>query len=47
VPDEARESLASMVEALFAFMRRNSVHLTEYFELPVESVVEIGREVSI
>jgi K+ transporter len=32
---------------LFAFMQRNSAHLTEYFKLPVEAVVEIGREVSI
>jgi K+ transporter len=35
------------VKALFAFMERNSTHLTEYFKLPVEAVVEIGREVSI
>jgi K+ transporter len=28
-------------------MQRNSAHLTEYFKLPVEAVVEIGREVSI
>jgi K+ transporter len=35
------------VEALFAFMQRNSAHLTDYFKLPVEAVVEIGREVSI
>jgi KUP system potassium uptake protein len=35
------------VEALFAFMQRNSAHLTDYFRLPSEAVVEIGRAVSI
>jgi KUP system potassium uptake protein len=34
-------------EALFAVMQRNSAHLTDYFKLPVEAVVEIGRQVSI
>jgi K+ transporter len=33
--------------ALFAAMQRNSVHLTDYFRLPLDSVVELGREVSI
>jgi KUP system potassium uptake protein len=36
-----------VVEALFAFMQRNSAHLTDYFRLPIDAVVEIGREVSI
>jgi len=35
------------VEALFAAMQRNSVHVSEYFKLPRDSVVEIGREVAI
>jgi KUP system potassium uptake protein len=35
------------VEALFAFMQRNSAHPTEYLRLPMDSVVEIGREISI
>ena len=37
----------TLVEALFAFMQRNSAHPTEYLRLPMDSVVEIGREVSI
>ena len=45
--DEDEKALPRWVEALFAFMQRNSAHLTEYFKLPVEAVVEIGREVSI
>jgi KUP system potassium uptake protein len=35
------------VEALFAFMQRNSVHVTDYFGLPLQRVVEIGRQIAI
>jgi K+ transporter len=31
----------------FNALARRNAHLTEYFKLPVEAVVEIGREVSI
>jgi KUP system potassium uptake protein len=34
-------------EALFAFMERNAAHLTDFFNLPGEQVVEIGRQISI
>jgi KUP system potassium uptake protein len=34
-------------EALFAAMVRNASHVTDYFRLPTEQVVEIGRQVSI
>ena len=34
-------------EALFAAMLRNASHVTDYFRLPSEQVVEIGRQVSI
>jgi KUP system potassium uptake protein len=47
VPDEDDKALPRMAEALFAFMQRNSAHLTEYFRLPMDAVVEIGRQVSI
>jgi KUP system potassium uptake protein len=47
VPDEDDKALPRVVEALFAFMQRNSAHLTEYFRLPMDAVVEIGREVSV
>jgi len=47
VPDEADKTLPRVVEALFAFMQRNSAHLTEYLRLPMDAVVEIGRQVSI
>ena len=47
VHDEDGKALPRLAQALFAFMQRNSAHLTEYFRLPMDSVVEIGREVSI
>jgi KUP system potassium uptake protein len=34
-------------EALFAAMMRNASHVTDYFRLPSEQVVEIGRQISI
>jgi len=47
VPGEGDKALPRLVEALFAFMQRNSAHLTEYSRLPMDSVVEIGREVPV
>jgi KUP system potassium uptake protein len=47
VPDENDRALPRVAEALFAFMQRNSAHLTEYFRLPMDAVVELGRQVSI
>jgi KUP system potassium uptake protein len=35
------------LETLFAFMQRNSSHLTEYLRLPFDAVVEIGRQIAI
>jgi KUP system potassium uptake protein len=34
-------------EAIFAAMLRNASHVTDYFRLPSEQVVEIGRQISI
>jgi KUP system potassium uptake protein len=47
VPREDRGALPRWLEALFAFMQRNSTHATDYFRLPPESVVEIGRQVAV
>jgi KUP system potassium uptake protein len=44
--DDGR-GLPHWVEAMFAFMQRNSLHVTDYFRLPAETVVELGREVAI
>jgi len=34
-------------EALFAAMERNAAHVTDFFALPTDRVVEIGRQISI
>jgi KUP system potassium uptake protein len=34
-------------EAIFAAMLRNASHVTDYFRLPTQQVVEIGRQISI
>ncbi len=34
-------------EALFAFLQRNSAHVSEFVNLPRDAVVEIGRQVEI
>jgi KUP system potassium uptake protein len=34
-------------ERIFAAMMRNASHVTDYFRLPTERVVEIGRQISI
>ncbi|HEX4080726.1 MAG TPA: KUP/HAK/KT family potassium transporter [Rhizomicrobium sp.] len=47
IPREDRKGLPRMVERLFAFMQRNSAHVSDYFRLPSEHVVEIGREIAV
>ncbi len=47
VPRQDRRALPRWLEAMFAFMQRNSAHATDYFRLPSNSVVEIGRQVAI
>jgi KUP system potassium uptake protein len=44
---EDGKGLARWEEALFAAMERNAVHVSDFFRLPCESVVEIGRLVDI
>jgi KUP system potassium uptake protein len=34
-------------EELFAFMERNASQVTDYFKLPSDQVVEIGRQIAI
>jgi KUP system potassium uptake protein len=47
VPSDSEKGLPRWLEALFAAMQRNSVHVSEYFKLPRDAVVEIGREIAI
>jgi len=44
---ERGAALPHWQEALYAAMLRNASHVTDYFRLPSEQVVEIGRQVSI
>ncbi len=44
---EDGKGLPKWVTACFAMMQRNSMHLSDYFRLPSDEVVEIGREISI
>jgi KUP system potassium uptake protein len=46
VRDDIR-GLSHWLESMFSFMQRNSVHVSDYFRLPAESVVEIGRQIAI
>jgi KUP system potassium uptake protein len=46
-PRHDARALPRWVEAMFALMQRNSAHLTDYFRLPPDAVVEIGRQISI
>jgi KUP system potassium uptake protein len=46
-PLEEAKALPRWVEAIFALMQRNSAHPTDYFRLPPDAVVEIGRQISI
>jgi len=44
---EAGPVLPLWQEKIFAAMVRNASHVTDYFRLPSEQVVEIGRQISI
>jgi KUP system potassium uptake protein len=44
---EDRQALPLWLERLFAFMQRNSIHVSDFFRLPPDAVVEIGRQISI
>ena len=44
---ERGAALPHWQEVLFAAMMRNASHVTDYFRLPSEQVVEIGRQISI
>lgn len=47
VPREDEKALPHWLSAVFTVMQRNSQHVTDYFKLPRDSVVEIGREIAI
>ena len=43
VPREDGKGLPRLVESMFAFLHRNSSEAIDYFRLPQDMVVEIGR----
>jgi KUP system potassium uptake protein len=47
VSREDGEGLPHWIEAIFATMERNAAQVTDFFRLPVDQVVEIGRQVAI
>jgi len=44
---EDNKGLPGWEEAIFALMQRNAVHVGDFFSLPSDQVVEIGRQISI
>jgi KUP system potassium uptake protein len=44
---EDGSALPKWIEQMYAAMQRNSVHVSDFFRLPADSVVEIGREIAI
>jgi KUP system potassium uptake protein len=47
VPRDDGRGMAKWREALYIAMERNSVHVSDFFRLPSDSVVLIGRQVAI
>jgi len=47
IPREDHKGVPRWVERLYSFMQRNSAHVSDYFRLPADNVVEIGREIAI
>ncbi len=44
---EDGRGLPAWQESIFAMMERNAAHVSDFFKLPHEQVVEIGRQISI
>jgi KUP system potassium uptake protein len=47
VPRTDRKGLPRWQEAFFAALDRNAAHVTDFFQLPPDKVVEIGRQIAI
>jgi KUP system potassium uptake protein len=47
VAREGSRALPAWQEALFGMMQRNVAHVSDFFTLPSDQVVEIGRQISI
>lgn len=47
VSREDGKGLPHFVEAIFAVLDRNAAQVTDFFKLPLDKVVEIGRQIAI
>jgi KUP system potassium uptake protein len=47
IHSEDRKGLPHIVESMFAFLKRNSTQVSDYYHLPADSLVELGREIAI
>jgi KUP system potassium uptake protein len=44
---QGRTKLSSLIGKIYGFLQRNALHQSEYFQLPSDAVVEIGRQVQV
>ena len=47
LPTDNQKGMAYWMEVLFVAMQRNAVHASDYFRLPEDDLVEIGRQIAI
>jgi KUP system potassium uptake protein len=47
VPSDEARGLAKFQQSLYIAMERNSVHVADFFRLPNDNVVLIGRRIAI
>jgi KUP system potassium uptake protein len=47
ISNDDGKGLPKWLEASFGLMQRNSVHVSDYFRLPSDKLVEIGRQIAI
>ena len=47
VPSDEHPRLSRFVVGVFAMMQRNSMRVPEFYKLPRDQVVEIGREIAL
>ncbi len=47
LPTDNQKGMHYWMEILFVIMQRNSVHSSDYFRLPTDDLVEIGRQIAI
>ncbi|MGO9543315.1 MAG: potassium transporter Kup [Rhodomicrobium sp.] len=47
VSREDGDGLPPWIEGMYAVLERNSLHVTDFFRLPADQVVEIGRQIAI